>query len=163
MGIQTAGKHAVVIGRSNIVGKPVSILLARKDVNCTVPVWHIVTVQFTTPLLRARVDRALAFAEAQAAAGGKAPVFVLSGGQGPDEIVSEAESMRGYLASRGVPAERILLEDRSTDTAENMRFSKELIFARDPEAVTAFSTTNFHVFRSGLKARRVIKPTCPTW
>lgn len=40
MGIQTVGKHAVVIGRSNIVGKPVSILLARKDVNCTVTMCH---------------------------------------------------------------------------------------------------------------------------
>lgn len=40
MGIPTAGKHAVVIGRSNIVGKPVSILLARKDVNCTVTMCH---------------------------------------------------------------------------------------------------------------------------
>ena len=40
MGIQTAGKHAVVIGRSNIEGKPVSILLARKDVNCTVTMCH---------------------------------------------------------------------------------------------------------------------------
>ncbi|MCR4579807.1 MAG: bifunctional methylenetetrahydrofolate dehydrogenase/methenyltetrahydrofolate cyclohydrolase FolD [Treponema sp.] len=39
-GIETAGKHAVVIGRSNIVGKPVSILLARKDVNCTVTMCH---------------------------------------------------------------------------------------------------------------------------
>jgi len=40
MGIETKGKHAVVIGRSNIVGKPVSILLARKDVNCTVTMCH---------------------------------------------------------------------------------------------------------------------------
>ena len=40
MGIETSGKHAVVIGRSNIVGKPVSILLARKDVNCTVTMCH---------------------------------------------------------------------------------------------------------------------------
>lgn len=40
MGIQTSGKHAVVIGRSNIVGKPVSILLARKDINCTVTMCH---------------------------------------------------------------------------------------------------------------------------
>ena len=39
-GIETNGKHAVVIGRSNIVGKPVSILLARKDVNCTVTMCH---------------------------------------------------------------------------------------------------------------------------
>lgn len=40
MGIETSGKHAVVIGRSNIVGKPVSMLLARKDINCTVTICH---------------------------------------------------------------------------------------------------------------------------
>ena len=39
-GIETDGKNAVVIGRSNIVGKPVSILLSRKDVNCTVTMCH---------------------------------------------------------------------------------------------------------------------------
>lgn len=39
-GIETSGKHAVVIGRSNIVGKPVAALLARKDVNCTVTMCH---------------------------------------------------------------------------------------------------------------------------
>ena len=108
-----------------------------------------------TPLLRGRLDRALDFARAQEQAGGPAPVFVLSGGQGADECVSEAESMRRYLEAQGVPAERMLLEDRSTDTEENMRFSKELILTRDPSARTAFSTTNYHVFRSGLKARRV--------
>lgn len=40
MGIETSGKHAVVIGRSNIVGKPVSVLLAQKSVNCTVTICH---------------------------------------------------------------------------------------------------------------------------
>lgn len=40
MGIETSGKHAVVIGRSNIVGKPVSLLLVRKDTNCTVTICH---------------------------------------------------------------------------------------------------------------------------
>lgn len=40
MGIETSGKHAVVIGRSNIVGKPVSILLSRKETNCTVTICH---------------------------------------------------------------------------------------------------------------------------
>ncbi|MCR4743028.1 MAG: bifunctional methylenetetrahydrofolate dehydrogenase/methenyltetrahydrofolate cyclohydrolase FolD [Treponema sp.] len=40
MGIETSGKHAVVIGRSNIVGKPVSLLLARKEVNATVTICH---------------------------------------------------------------------------------------------------------------------------
>ncbi|MBR1714423.1 MAG: bifunctional methylenetetrahydrofolate dehydrogenase/methenyltetrahydrofolate cyclohydrolase FolD [Treponema sp.] len=40
MGIETSGKHAVVIGRSNIVGKPVSILLSKKETNCTVTICH---------------------------------------------------------------------------------------------------------------------------
>ena len=108
-----------------------------------------------TPLLRGRLDRALVFARAQKEQTGKAPVLVLSGGQGSDEVISEAECMRRYLAEQGVDAGQMLLEDRSTDTAENMAFSKELIFARDPKAVVAFSTTNYHVFRAGLKARRV--------
>ena len=124
-----------------------------------------------TPLLRGRLDRALAFAKEQELSGGKAPIFVLSGGQGSDECVSEAECMRRYLSGQGVPDERMLLENKSTDTAENMTFSKKLILNRvrpgkesprgywptidDPEAQIAFSTTNYHVFRSGLKARRV--------
>lgn len=39
-GIETDGKRAVVVGRSNIVGKPISILLSRKDINCTVTMCH---------------------------------------------------------------------------------------------------------------------------
>lgn len=40
MNIPTNGAHAVVIGRSNIVGKPLSVLLARKDINATVTICH---------------------------------------------------------------------------------------------------------------------------
>ncbi len=108
-----------------------------------------------TPLLRGRIERALAFYERQKAETGKELTFVTSGGQGPDEAVSESASMKRYLIERGIPEERILEEDRSTDTLENMRFSKEKIWEIDPTAKIAFSTTNYHVFRSGLFARRV--------
>ena len=108
-----------------------------------------------TPLLQGRIDRALAFAEKQRAETGKKLTFVTSGGQGPNEIVSESASMKRYLLEHGVPAERIIEEDRSTDTFENMKFSKEKIWAVDEQAKIAFSTTNYHVFRSGLFARRV--------
>ena len=108
-----------------------------------------------TPLLRGRLDRALAFAERQEAETGKAPVFVTSGGQGPDEVCPESTAMKRYLLEKGVPEDRILEEDQSTDTAENMRFSKAIIGAYAPEAKIAFSTTNYHVFRGGLCARRV--------
>lgn len=108
-----------------------------------------------TPLLRGRLDRALAFAERQEAETGKAPVFVTSGGQGPDEVCPESTAMKRYLLEKGMPEDRILEEDQSTDTAENMRFSKAIIGTYAPEAKIAFSTTNYHVFRGGLCARRV--------
>ncbi|WP_288516148.1 YdcF family protein [uncultured Bifidobacterium sp.] len=58
-------------------------------------------------------------------------MFVAAGGQGNDEVVSEAESMRRYLTeSRHVPADAVLMEDRSTTTMENLRFSKEIMDAR---------------------------------
>lgn len=47
------------------------------------------------------------------------------------------------------------MEDQSTNTYENMLFSKEKILAQNPQAKVAFSTTNYHVFRSGMMARRV--------
>ena len=108
-----------------------------------------------TPLLQGRIDRALEFAEKQKKETGREPVFVTSGGRGPNEVTSESASMKKYLMEHGVPEERIIEEDRSTDTFENMRFSKEKILEIDPRAKVAFSTTNYHVFRSGLFARRV--------
>jgi uncharacterized SAM-binding protein YcdF (DUF218 family) len=111
-----------------------------------------------TPLLRGRLDRALAFAEKQIAETGKAPTFIASGGQGPDEPVPESAAMKRYLLEHGVPAERIVEENKSTSTLENMKFSKEKILENYSSSVpvkVAFSTTNYHVFRSGLYARRV--------
>ena len=108
-----------------------------------------------SPLLRGRIDRALQFAEKQKSMTGKDPVFVTSGGKGPDEPISESASMKRYLLGLGVPEERIMEEDRSTDTFENMKFSKEKIWAVDPNGKIAFATTNYHVFRGGLYARRV--------
>ena len=108
-----------------------------------------------SPLLRGRLDRALRFAEKQEAATGKAPIFVTSGGQGPDEVCSESACMKRYLLEQGIPEERIIEEDRSTDTFENMKYSKAQIWKVNPQGKVAYATTNYHVFRSGLYARRV--------
>lgn len=104
------------------------------------------------PLLAGRVDRAVDFDAARVAAGDAPAVFVPSGGQGPDEPVSEAQSMGTYLQTqRGIPQDRIVLEDRSTTTRENMAFTREVIerhAGRDvSELRVGFSTTNYHVFR----------------
>lgn len=108
-----------------------------------------------TPLLAGRCDRALRFYKKQIRKTGKAPILIPSGGQGRNEVISESESMKNYLLEKGVPKEHILMEDRSASTRENMRFSKEIIEKVNPEGKIAFATTNYHVFRSGLMARRV--------
>ena len=108
-----------------------------------------------TPLLAGRVDRALAFYQKQIQLTGKAPVFVTSGGQGPNEVISESQCMKNYLLSKGVPEEHILMEDKSTTTLENMRNSKEIIDSVKPDAKILFSTSNYHLFRSGIWSRRV--------
>jgi uncharacterized SAM-binding protein YcdF (DUF218 family) len=108
-----------------------------------------------TPLLKGRIDRAVEFYEKQKAETGKPLYFVCSGGQGPSEVISESACMKNYLLSRGIPEDMIIEENRSTNTFENMSFSKEIIESRQKDAKIAFSTTNYHVFRSGLFARRV--------
>lgn len=104
------------------------------------------------PLLKGRADRAAAFYWEQKEKTGKAPVLVPSGGRGSDEIMAEGEAVRRYLLEQGIPESDILAETQSTNTAENMAFSKALIDARSPQAKVAFSTTNYHVFRSGILA-----------
>lgn len=152
-----------------------------------------------TPLLKGRLDAALAFAKRQKAQTGKELVFVTSGGQGPTEIVPESTAMKNYLVAQGVPEELVIEEDKSASTFENMLYSKGWIVAAeaalkeaeqaepasfaadlaektaaesaveditalsegkkprplDPSVKVAFATTNYHVFRSGLYARRL--------
>ena len=108
-----------------------------------------------TPLLAGRIDRAYNFYRKQIEETGKAPILIPSGGQGSDEHHSESEAMAGYLLAKGVPAEHIIKEDQSRNTFENMQFSKEIIDAKQKDAKVAYSTTNYHVFRSGIYARRV--------
>ena len=78
-----------------------------------------------TPLLAGRIDKALELWNKQHQHG----KFVVSGGQGADEIVSEAQAMRDYLLEKGVPAAAILMEDKSTTTWENLRYSLAIINA----------------------------------
>ena len=104
-----------------------------------------------TNLLKGRADRAVEFARMQKEAAGRDIIFVPSGGQGPDEPFSEAEAIRNYLLSIGIPEDRILTEDRSMNTLENLRNCAALIRSRGGGSV-AFSTSNYHVFRTGLLA-----------
>ena len=54
-GVKTAGAHAVIVGRSNIVGKPLANLLARKSINATVTVCHTGTPDLAEHTRRADI------------------------------------------------------------------------------------------------------------
>lgn len=123
-----------------------------------------------TPLLAGRIDKALELWNKQHQHG----KFVVSGGQGADEVVSEAQAMRDYLLEKGVPADAILMEDKSTTTWENLQNSLAVIRAdramsgdvaacgsvaasggvangatdaTSDDFTTAVVTSDFHVFR----------------
>lgn len=72
-------------------------------------------------------------------------VCIVSGGQGRNEPCSEAEGMYAYLTKKGIAPERILREDQSTDTSENIAYSAKLIGRTDISV--GIVTNNFHVFR----------------
>lgn len=106
------------------------------------------------PLIQGRVDKAIEFAKAQKEKTGISPKFIPSGGQGSDECISEGRAMANYLLSCGIPEDQILPEEQSTNTMENMRFSKAIAEQEKEDPILAFSTTNYHVFRSGILANK---------
>ncbi|WP_283679186.1 YdcF family protein [Lentilactobacillus sp. Marseille-Q4993] len=110
-----------------------------------------------SPLLQSRLDRAIEYLNDIKPAQAK---MVVSGGQGPDEPVSEAFAMGKYLRSQSIPKEIIIEEDKSTNTYQNMLFSKKLIMedwekqGNQGTPKVVFSTNNYHVLRGAIYARR---------
>ncbi len=82
---------------------------------------------------------------------------MLTGGTGYGEEISEAQCMYDYLTEYGVEADRLILEDRASNTAENFAFSWELLTEAgvDPaEGRVAVVTNDFHIARAELIAAR---------
>lgn len=96
--------------------------------------------------LQMRLDSALEYLEKN-----KNTKVIVSGGQGSDEPVSEADCMAQYLEERGIAAQRIVREDKSTNTAQNLSYSRKLV---EGEVSLGVVTNRFHVFRSVRIARK---------
>ncbi len=80
-------------------------------------------------------------------------VCVVSGGQGADEIVSEAVAMADYLIEHGVDENRVFLEDRSTNTMENMGYTADVIAQNGLPSQVVIATQEFHQFRCAAYAK----------
>ena len=73
---------------------------------------------------------------------------ILSGGQGPDEGISEAQCMYDYLTAHGVSADRLFMEDSSTSTRENLQYSLEIMEENKLGKKAAIVTNEFHEYRA---------------
>jgi uncharacterized SAM-binding protein YcdF (DUF218 family) len=107
------------------------------------------------PLLASRLERGRQLHQALAARGKSRPILIVSGGQGADERVSEADAMARYLIERGIPADCVTREDQSRTTEENLAFSKAIMERSRPRYRCIVVTSNYHVFRAAIIARRL--------
>ena len=104
-----------------------------------------------SPLLRMRLDEAYDFLIEN-----PETICIVTGGQGPNEHDSEAAVMAKYLEEKGLDSDRIIIENKATNTIENFTFSKALLdeYFSDRDYKTVYVTNGFHVYRSGLIAKK---------
>lgn len=101
--------------------------------------------------LQLRLDSALVLANKL-----KDVPIIVSGGQGSDEAMSEAKAMKDFLIENNVSENRIIMEDKSTNTYENFKFTKDKLkelYNIENSKITII-TNNFHMYRSQLIAKK---------
>lgn len=107
--------------------------------------------QRVSPLLAGRLEKGIQVYEMS----GKKAKIIVSGGQGDDEAISEAQAMKAYLLQHAVPESSIILEDRSRTTMENLKYSKKIMDSLMKSYSCIFVTNDYHVFRAGTYARQI--------
>ena len=114
-------------------------------------------------VLKYRLDKAVEYLTAHPGV-----TAVVSGAQGSNEPCTEARGMADYLIARGIAAERIILEEQSTNTRQNFEYSTKLI----PKGVrVGVLTNNFHMKRALMLAGRygidepvaIVAPSTPLY
>ncbi|QEA58237.1 YdcF family protein [Leuconostoc koreense] len=102
-----------------------------------------------SPLLGSRIMVAANFKKRQFQKNKVPMKLIMSGGQGRDELLPEAEAMRAYAINQGVPESDILVENQSKNTYQNMLFSKQIVEENGFDLQKGiFATNDYHVFRA---------------
>lgn len=91
--------------------------------------------------LKKRLDQALEYAKKN-----ENTCLILSGGRGQGEDITEAACMKNYLTEHGISEKRLILEEKSTTTKENLMFSDRLTGCSGKR--TGILSNNFHVYRA---------------
>lgn len=118
----------------------------RKDLDYIIILGAQVRGTKITRSLKRRLDTALYYLKDN-----PNTIVIASGGQGKNEAISEAEAMMGYLCEHGILKNRILKEERSRNTFENVLYSKALV---NPDSSVGIVTNGFHLYRSMRLAKK---------
>ena len=105
------------------------------------------------PTLQLRLDKCLEYLQKNPYA-----LVIVSGGQGRNEDISEAEAMKRYLVSKGIDAAQIIEENRSRNTQQNFQYSKEFIekyFSEKSYSMVCI-TSNYHAYRAKKIAEKTV-------
>ncbi len=101
--------------------------------------------------MRGRLDAAISAYKA----GDRKAKIIVSGGQGADEVVSEARAMVDYLRERGIAEGDVILEGKSTTTEENLRNSRAIMESRGGAGHCTIATSSYHCLRAVMLARHL--------
>jgi uncharacterized SAM-binding protein YcdF (DUF218 family) len=105
---------------------------------------------YVSRALADRLDKALDYSQVNPKA-----IFIVSGAQGPQEFITEAEAMKRYLIYKGCDANRIIKEERAHSTKYNFIYSKKILddmFKKKYKVL--FITNDFHIFRANILSKR---------
>ena len=130
-----------------------------EDTDCVVVLGAKIRGETVSQALADRLDAAYEYVTKD---GNEDVLIIVSGGQGEDEVMTEAEAMKKYLVNKGISEDRILMEDKSVNTMQNLKFSYEIIKEKlGEDAKIAICTSNFHVYRATLLAKNMgLKNVC---
>lgn len=125
-----------------------------KRINCDYIIVHgcgLLDGERVSPLLKGRIDKAVTIYQKCK----EKPMLVVSGGRGKDEKIAEAEAMKRYLIETGFPEEKIIVEDQSKTTFENLKNIRDMLDVNGIKHHYLFVTNNYHVFRTGMFAKKL--------
>lgn len=97
-----------------------------------------------SPILQERLDAGLAYLELH-----PNTKVIVSGGQGSNELISEAEAMKNFLVSKGINPNRIIEENKSESTFQNLEFSQKKLEEQGiKNNEVLIVTSDFHLYRA---------------
>lgn len=130
-----------IIGSFGFFAKP-------KKSDCIIVLGCQVKGTAPSPFLAARLDEGIRLFKE-----GYSNYIIVSGGKGTGEEISEAEAMKNYLVAKGIDKNKIIMEDKSLSTMENLGFSKALMDSKGFKNAIIVSN-KYHLKRASVMARK---------